>query len=361
MKPLFHPQLVNGNCGDPALYIDFLFQKRALLFDLGDLHQLTPRKILRLSHIFVSHTHMDHFIGFDRILRICLGRQRRLQLFGPPGLVRQVENKLGAYTWNLVHTYAHDFAIVASEIHPDDTVQSACFHSRTGFRRQNGGTVQAVDKVLLDEASFQIHCTTLDHRTPSLAFALREKHHINIWKNRLEDMKLPTGPWLNTLKMAVLTDQGDDYQVRIPHVQSGQGPDRMLPLGLLKKNILRIVPGQKIAYITDAVFHESNLQRMIRLAKGADYLFIEACFTSADSHLAKAKYHLTARQAGLVAQLADTGQVIPFHFSARYRSEKQLRIEVERSFRAPLIAAGSHTAPADPDYKVAISALSKRR
>lgn len=64
MKPLFHPALVNGLFGDPGLYVDCLFEKRALLYDLGDVRALAPRKLLRVSDVFVSHTHMDHFFGF---------------------------------------------------------------------------------------------------------------------------------------------------------------------------------------------------------------------------------------------------------------------------------------------------------
>ena len=58
MRPNFHPVLVNGSAGDPALFIDCLFEHRALLFDLGDIRALPPRKLLRISHVFVSHAHM---------------------------------------------------------------------------------------------------------------------------------------------------------------------------------------------------------------------------------------------------------------------------------------------------------------
>src|SRR5688572_8946013 len=94
MQPIVSTELVNGPFGDPALFLDFRFERRALLFDLGDIAALPAKKILRLSDVFVTHAHMDHFSGFDRLLRICLGRDTDLRLYGPPGIIDKVEHKL---------------------------------------------------------------------------------------------------------------------------------------------------------------------------------------------------------------------------------------------------------------------------
>ena len=73
MQALFDARLVNPSFGDPGVCVDFRLERRSLLFDLGDNAPLLPRTLMRISHVFVSHTHMDHFIGFDRLLRIFLG------------------------------------------------------------------------------------------------------------------------------------------------------------------------------------------------------------------------------------------------------------------------------------------------
>src|SRR5215831_20726189 len=100
MRPLLHASLVNGRTGDPALYIETLFESRAILFDLGDIAALPPRKILRVSDVFVSHAHIDHFFGFDRLLRLLVGREKQVALYGPSGFIDHVHHKLQAYRWN---------------------------------------------------------------------------------------------------------------------------------------------------------------------------------------------------------------------------------------------------------------------
>ena len=329
MTPQFHPGLVNGPFDDPAVYVDFLYERRALLFDLGDIRALPPRKILRLTHIFISHTHIDHFIGFDHLLRLCLGREKRIHLFGPPGFVAQVEHRLASYTWNLVENYPSDFALVAAELHPDGRSISAEFHCCHRFRRESERTELLHDGILLDEETFRLRAAFLDHKTISLAYALEEKSHVNIMKNRLQELGLPTGPWLGELKRDIVRGEADDQPFRAWwHAAEGL-VERHYTLGELKKEILQVVPGQKIAYVTDAAYTPANAARIVALARDADYLFIEATFLEEDRERIGERYHLTARQAGLLAREAGVARAIPFHFSPRYQGlEDKLREEM---------------------------------
>jgi ribonuclease Z len=82
MRPIFQAELINRPFGDPGVFIDLKFERRAILFDIGDIAVLPTGKVLRVSDVFVSHTHMDHFSGFDHLLRVCLGRDTGVSLYG---------------------------------------------------------------------------------------------------------------------------------------------------------------------------------------------------------------------------------------------------------------------------------------
>jgi len=328
MKPLFHPELVNGPWGDPTLYIECLFERRALMFDLGDLHNLAPRKMLRLSHVFVSHTHMDHFMGFDQLLRVCLGRERKLYLYGPENFITQVESRLAGYTWNLVHNYAANFTIEVGEYHQDHTLKRAQFCCQQRFARQDLPPKCIEDGKLLEEPAFVIRATHFDHKIPTLGFALQEHQHINIWKNRLQEMQLPTGPWLRELKSAIQRGAPDSEPFRAWWRTAEGVQERIFSIGELKSKILRIVPGQKIAYATDLIYHETNKQRVVQLAHGADMFYIEATFLHEDIEHAAHTYHLTAHQAGVLAREAKVKNMRTFHYSPRYSDESE-RFEQE--------------------------------
>ena len=333
MRPIFTPALVNDPFGDPGLYVDFKFDKRALLFDLGDLTALPPKKILRISDVFVSHTHMDHFFGFDRLLRICLGRDKGMRLYGPPGFVAQVEHKLAAYTWNLVENYPSDFVVEAWEIDAGWHARGARLRCRRRFQCEPLAARCLHDGVLLDEPAFRVRAAFLDHGIACLGFAIEEKTHVNVWKNRLAELDLPVGPWLKDLKEAVMRNAPDATPVRAWWRDGSGAQERVVPLGVLKAEVLRLVPGEKICYVTDVAFHHDNVQRIAALAANAAQLFIECVFLEQDADHAARKHHLTARQAGGIARAAGAKHVIPFHFSPRYADrEAQLRGEIEAAW-----------------------------
>ena len=316
MRPRFHPRLVNSPLEDPGLYVALAFEKRALLFDIGRIDPLSSRDILRISHIFVSHTHMDHFCGLDHLLRLLLGRGRTLFCFGPQGFLSNIEGKLSAYTWNLVAHYPAALTVVATEVTADGLIQQT-YHCRDGFRPQGPAHRAPYDPWLLREPSLKVKTAILDHGIPCLGFRLEEQFHINIVAEALHDLGLGTGPWLQGFKQALYDRTDPQRTIQAPRSDL-PGKVATFRLGELAERIATISPGQKIAYVTDVADHEDNRRRIVELARGADHLYIESAFLNEDRPRAQAKKHLTAGQAGEIAALAGAKRFTVFHHSPRY-------------------------------------------
>lgn len=318
MGTSLHPRLINDPFSDPGLFISLLYRKRALLFDLGDLHGLSPRDLMKVSHVFVTHAHMDHFVGFDRLLRILLGRERELILFGPPEFSARVEGKLAGYTWNLVDEYETRLTVRVTEVGLH-TMKTKTYLCEERFARSKEVGEVPFDGTLWEEPGFRVEGALLDHRTPCLGYALIESFSININKAALQALNLPVGPWLTRFKKA-LHNAGDLGQ---PFVVTWEEKGRVeaekpFILGELARKIARISPGQKIAYLSDMLGSPENLERAEDLVRYADSLYVEAPFLEKDRAIAEKKYHLTAKEAGSLARRAGVKRLTLFHFSPRY-------------------------------------------
>ena len=322
MRPALHPQLVNGRFGDPALFVERLHRRDAILFDLGDLHALSARDLLRVGHVFVSHVHMDHFIGFDALLRILVGRERTVQIAGPEGLCDRVWHKLQAYEWDLAHRYATELIFDVTELGADAPLGAARFRFTCRFVRED------LEPAPPDAGEgLELRWALLEHHGPCLGFAIAERAHANVWRNRLDDRGLPSGAWLQELKRAVLAGLPDDHRIMLPDGDA-------TPLGGLR-DLVTLSRGQKLAYVTDVADTPANRAAIAALAEGADLFFLESRFAAADADQARDRAHLTTRAAGEIARAAGVRRLEPFHFSPRYvREEERLLAEVAAAFGA---------------------------
>jgi ribonuclease Z len=324
MTPSFSSYLVNDMFGDPGVYVEIRWSKRALLFDLGHNDSLGPTRLLRANDIFISHTHMDHFIGFDAVVRVALGRGKKLRLYGPPGLINNVQGKLRGYTWNLVDGYP--LSIEVQEFHHRE-VRQAIFQATNAFLLSEQpvrplGTDPGTDLfTVVEDPMFTVNAVALNHRIPSFAYSLEEQFHINVNKQKLHDAALPVGSWLKEVKQYIWQGQPDEFRFTATLFDEHRREEREFVLGDLKERFLTISRGQKIAYVVDARYDEENEAKIVALAQGADTFYCESPYLEADAEKARDRYHLTAKQAGIMARKARVRDLVVFHFSPRYTGQ----------------------------------------
>ncbi len=325
MRPSFLPRLVNGPLFDPVVYVRILNERKALLFDCGHFEGLAPRELLSLTAVCISHTHMDHFMGLDRVLRAILHRDQPLTVYGPEGITEKTLSKLRSYTWNLVSGYGLEITIceiLPERMHITRTRADAGFaatHRSTAPR--DGTRVSAGSRYTLD-------AVILEHGVPCLAYVLREPFHLNILKNAFAGRGYLPGAWVGTLKEHIFAGRMDGL---IP-VNTHAGI-KEVRVSQLREELVAVTPGQSLAFVTDISCSRENLAALQGPAHGADMLFIEAYYLHELKDHAGARGHLTARQAGMIAGMLETGQVFPMHISPRYHDRvDEIRAEVNAAW-----------------------------
>jgi ribonuclease Z len=304
MKPTFHAMQINSPFEDPCVFVRIERQRRALLFDIGNIEKLDFGNALKITDVFVTHTHMDHFIGFDTLLRTILKREAPLRIYGPKGIEDCVEGKLKGYEWNLIADYPVKIEVFGF----DETRLNHCsFYAEDGFKRTDSGSI-AFDGIVFDDSMLKAKGIILSHGIPSAAYCIEEDFHININKAALQERGLPVGPWLSDFKKAIRANDSAcvfDISGRYYNMEE-------------LRDIAVITKGQKIAFVMDSAPTDDNIEKIISFVKGADTLFCEAYFLHKDIDRAIERNHLTALLTGRIAREAGVGSLQILHFSPKY-------------------------------------------
>jgi ribonuclease Z len=321
MKPTFIHRLINGPFEDPSLFIRIIREKRAFLFDIGSIDRLKPGDLQKITDVFVTHTHIDHFIGFDTLLRALLRREKPLKVYGPSNITECIEGKLRGYTWNLIKEYPLKIKVFCVK---GDKISSSSFYAENCFKRVEGD-ISDFDGTILRDPSFSVKAVQLDHQIPCLAFSLEEEFHININKAALIERGLPVGPWLSELKKAIREQKPGDTEFTVSQ--------KKYSLKELRE-IAKITKGQKVSYVTDVSLIDKNISKIIELARDSDTFYCEAYFLEKDRDRALERFHLTAKTAGMIAREGKVKNLVVMHFSSKYRRQPETpEDEAIREFR----------------------------
>ncbi len=305
---------LNSPFDDSAFFVRNVYRKQAVLFDCGRLGTLRHSEILSTGDVFISHTHMDHFYGFDRLLRGSLAADHHIRLFGPPGFIGNVDGKFRSYTWNLIDDYK--FSMEAVELSPDGRCKKALFKAVDRF-------VPEISEFTSDGYSYDLgegfilQYDFFEHRTLSVGYRLSEPVRYSIIKESLDAKGYTQGRWLSLLKQYIAAGETD----RMLEVPTATGTITLCVAELYDTIVDRQEP-QSLTYITDISPTVDNIEKAVKFADNSSLLIIEAVFTEEDKEHAIEKNHLTIALAKDIFNRSHSDYVRFTHFAARYEQDK---------------------------------------
>jgi ribonuclease Z len=320
-KP-FDFRLINGLQGDPAVFVLLKRMGEALLFDLGGIDHLGHKDMLRVRHVFVSHAHMDHFVGFDRLLRVNVPHRRQLSLFGPEDFIERVRCKLNSYTWNLIDPDQIRFLV--HEVRGDGSVWAALLTNTDKFTALPQRTDLRHDHLVTLRDGSQMAAALMDHKgIPSVSYRLEAPSILKVRTEKLKGLHLKAGSWLGELQLRVRTGQAQGT-IDIDGREFG--------IEELASEIITQQKGRSLVYLTDLAFSARNLEALQKAFGHATDGILESSFADVDRSRAVDKAHLTSRQSALIARSLGIQHFHIFHVSGIYGQGPQMVAEQARDF-----------------------------
>lgn len=261
------------------------YRGRVMLIDCGEGAQLSIRrqrlKFSRITDVFISHMHGDHFLGLPGLLST-------LSLHEVGGCVR-------------VHIFEEGAKLL------DQIMRVVCHE--TSFKIEYN-IITPQGGIVLDDDALRVTAFPLYHRVPCVGYRFDEKpkaRHLrgdmikffNVPIRQLADIKAGKD---------FITDDG-----------------RVIGNARLTSDA---DPSMSYAYCSDTMFDT----RVADSVRGVHTIYHEATYTGDLEQEARRRAHSTAGQAAQIAQMAGAQQLILGHYSKRYNDMEQHLAEARKIF-----------------------------
>ena len=262
-------------------------KKHHILIDCGEGIQMQLRKLKisfsKISHIFISHLHGDHYFGLIGLISTfrLLGRTNDLNIYAPEGLQELINLHL-----KLSNSWLN-YKVV--------------FHTLKSKS----------EKIIFNGKDFIVKTIPLNHRIYTNGFLFEEKlDERNIYKSKIKEYELE----VNDIKKI---KKGEDIILK-----NGKKLVNSIFIKKSKKS-------KKYAFCSDTAYHE----KIIELIESVDCLYHESTFLDSHADLATKTKHSTASDAAKIASAAKVGKLILGHFSNRYRNQENFLLEANIHFQ----------------------------
>jgi ribonuclease Z len=294
----FSLTILGSNSAIPALNRNpsahlLTVNERLFLIDCAEGTQLQLRKFhihfQRISRVFISHLHGDHYFGLIGLLNTfhLLGRKDELHVYGPPVLKEIIDLQLESSMTTL--NYPLYFHLVTNDKYD----------------------------LIFEDESISVHSFPLVHSVPTCGFIFRQKKQDRkIRKEVVEELQVPIQELRNIKKGA---DYKDENGIVHPNEELTVDPQEP----------------RSYAYCTDTSYTESILP----FIHGSDLLYHEATFMHEMARVAHEKSHSTTIEAATIAAKAKARKLLIGHFSARYEDLQPLLTEARTVFQNTFLAS----------------------
>lgn len=269
------------------------YKGNAILVDCGEgtQRQLTYAGISasKITKVLITHWHGDHVLGLPGLVQTLAAQEypTPLEIYGPPGTKKRIQSMFSAFEYD-----TKGIALQVTEIK---------------------------EGRFFEDDEFALETLPMLHNTQCLGYRFVEKDKRRIDVVKAKKLGLREGPIIGELQ------EGKTVTFSNRKIKP--------------EEVSYIVPGRKIAVVMDTI----PCKNAEILAKDADLFVCEATYDSSFEDKARAHAHMTAQQAGEIAEKAKALKLVLTHISARYTSSKILEEDAKKEFKNVVVAEDLQT------------------